>query len=92
MKRMKVIESNEMKMEYLIKIVNEYNYKVIIEIYNELFENNVNKDKDVSLDVAKVKKYVSFEEKVMEQTRVIGDMKKEEKEKMEKEEENDYRK
>ena len=83
--RMNLLSDDEMKMEYLIRIVNDYNFKVVLEIYNELFEKNNNKNSES--DPSKVKKYVSFEEKVLEKTHVIGELKKEEKDEKDKEEE-----
>ena len=77
------------KIEYLIYKLNKYNKDIIKNIYFEYYNQkkleikNLNQNKKI-----KIKKYLSLNEKVMENSNVIGAIKKEEKEKMEKENEN----
>ena len=77
------------KIEYLIFKLNKYNKDIIQNIYFDYYNQkkleikNINKNQKI-----KVKKYLSLNEKVMENSNVIGAIKKEEKEKMEKENEN----
>ena len=79
------------KIEYLIFKLNKYNKDIIKKIYlnhynhKKLEINNINKTQNKAI---KISKYVSFNEKVMQNSHVIGDMKKEEREKKEKEIEN----
>ena len=77
------------KIEYLIYKLNKYNKDIIKTVYFEYYNQkkfeikNSNDNQKI-----KIKKYVSLNEKVMENSNLIGAVKKEEKEKMEKEKEN----
>ena len=76
-------------MEYLIYKLNKYNKDIIKNIYFEFYNKKKLEIKNTQENQKiKIKKYISLNEKVMQNSNLIGAIKKEEKEKIEKEQEN----
>ena len=77
------------KIEYLIFKLNRYNKDIIKNIYFDYYNQKKLEIKNLNQKQnKKIKKYTTLNEKVMENSNVMGAIKKEEKEKMEKEMEN----
>ena len=83
-KSYKSFKTKKEKFELLFRSINKYNKEIIYELFQKDFLTKYNEEEEIDLK-KKIKKNISLNEKVIENSNLIGELSKEEKEKREKE-------